>query len=338
LGFAIPLQAHRPTDAESDSLALRTGDSPPVALHPASRQRGYVRLRTGERLSGGDLHPTSHAPLKAHRGTPPRARRYASGRASPMLAIADRSLVRPRGTAALQPSDLHRAPRPSGPYVRIPIVGAGPAPARIPRSARSAAAPSAAVIDPDPARGSRGGRMPRHAFARPPHRAPRRARLRARLGLRRRRLGLEPARQRLSDHWPDRGLLRPALRGRGSPRTRARARRSGARPLRLRAQERSVSPLALARALPARRARGDRRAGARRGARRRDAHLRRLTHRHGVHELVGRRRAPRQARRRARRRRALVHGVLRRHAALFLGARAICCATASTSPPPTPSW
>jgi hypothetical protein len=38
--------------AESSSLALRTGRSPPGTPHPASRRRSSVRLQAGERLLG----------------------------------------------------------------------------------------------------------------------------------------------------------------------------------------------------------------------------------------------------------------------------------------------
>jgi len=42
--------------AESGSQSLRTGRSPPVALHLASRRRSYLQLRAGERLPEVDLH------------------------------------------------------------------------------------------------------------------------------------------------------------------------------------------------------------------------------------------------------------------------------------------
>ena len=37
-------------------VILRTGRSPPVAFHPASRRRSYSRLQAGERLPGEDFH------------------------------------------------------------------------------------------------------------------------------------------------------------------------------------------------------------------------------------------------------------------------------------------
>src|SRR5258708_38012450 len=45
-GFASCQQARQARPAESSSLALRAGVSPPVALHMASRPRSYLQLRT----------------------------------------------------------------------------------------------------------------------------------------------------------------------------------------------------------------------------------------------------------------------------------------------------
>ena len=47
-------------------VILRTDVSPPVALHPASRRRSYLRLQAGERLPGGDLHPSDRVHFQAH--------------------------------------------------------------------------------------------------------------------------------------------------------------------------------------------------------------------------------------------------------------------------------
>jgi hypothetical protein len=52
--------------AESSSLALRTGRSPPVAPHPASRRRSYHRLQAGERVPEEDLHPSGQTHLQTH--------------------------------------------------------------------------------------------------------------------------------------------------------------------------------------------------------------------------------------------------------------------------------
>ncbi len=47
-------------------VILRTDDSPPVALHPASRRRSYLRLQAGERLPEGDFHPSDRVHSQAH--------------------------------------------------------------------------------------------------------------------------------------------------------------------------------------------------------------------------------------------------------------------------------
>ena len=39
-------------------VILRMDRSPPAALHPASRRRSCSRLQAGERMPGGDLHPS----------------------------------------------------------------------------------------------------------------------------------------------------------------------------------------------------------------------------------------------------------------------------------------
>jgi hypothetical protein len=54
-------------------VILRTGRSPPVAPHPASRRRSYSRLQAGERMPEGDFHPSDGVRLQAHEcgGLPP---------------------------------------------------------------------------------------------------------------------------------------------------------------------------------------------------------------------------------------------------------------------------
>ena len=54
------------TSTSTGSSALRTGRSPPVALHLASRPRSYLRLRAGERLPGEDLHLSDLIHSRAH--------------------------------------------------------------------------------------------------------------------------------------------------------------------------------------------------------------------------------------------------------------------------------
>src|ERR1700745_3262928 len=55
---------------------LWTGSSSPVALHPVSRQRSFLRLRTASALSDGDFHPGWRA-LSGALGRSLRARRIA---------------------------------------------------------------------------------------------------------------------------------------------------------------------------------------------------------------------------------------------------------------------
>jgi len=58
-------------------VILQMDRSPPAALHPASRRRSCSRLQAGERIPGGDLHPSvqyfNHRALAGARsaGVPP---------------------------------------------------------------------------------------------------------------------------------------------------------------------------------------------------------------------------------------------------------------------------
>jgi hypothetical protein len=65
LGFAIGVQARQHT-RPNRARFLRTGRSPPVASHAASRRCGYVRLQTGERLSEEDLHLPDRVNFPSH--------------------------------------------------------------------------------------------------------------------------------------------------------------------------------------------------------------------------------------------------------------------------------
>ena len=55
--------------AESSSLALRTGRSPSVALHPASRRRSYCQLQAGECVPEENFHLSDRAHLQTHSWT-----------------------------------------------------------------------------------------------------------------------------------------------------------------------------------------------------------------------------------------------------------------------------
>jgi hypothetical protein len=53
----------------STLFCLWTGSSSPVASHPVSRRRSYLRLRTASVLSDGDFHPIVGAHFQAHVGS-----------------------------------------------------------------------------------------------------------------------------------------------------------------------------------------------------------------------------------------------------------------------------
>ena len=55
------------TQGRIEFVILRTGRSPPVASHPASRRRGYSRLQAGERIPEADFHRSDHVHSRAHR-------------------------------------------------------------------------------------------------------------------------------------------------------------------------------------------------------------------------------------------------------------------------------
>jgi hypothetical protein len=47
-------------------VILRTGHSPPAALHYASLRRSCIRLQAGERLPGEDFHLSDYSRFQAH--------------------------------------------------------------------------------------------------------------------------------------------------------------------------------------------------------------------------------------------------------------------------------
>jgi hypothetical protein len=65
-GLRRSLAGSPPGMAESSSLALRTGRSPPVASHLASRRRSYLQLQAGERMPEKDLHLSDQTHLQTH--------------------------------------------------------------------------------------------------------------------------------------------------------------------------------------------------------------------------------------------------------------------------------
>ena len=67
------------TSGRIEFVILRTGRSPSIAPHLASRRRSYRGVRAGERLPGEDFHLSVMAPLQAHVASPANGRRVASG-------------------------------------------------------------------------------------------------------------------------------------------------------------------------------------------------------------------------------------------------------------------
>ena len=73
-GFPVPLGSGLRLSHAGSSAApgriefviLRTGRSPPAALHHASLRRSCIRLQAGERLPGEDLHLSDYSRPRAH--------------------------------------------------------------------------------------------------------------------------------------------------------------------------------------------------------------------------------------------------------------------------------
>ena len=54
------------TSGRIEFVILRTDSSSPVASHPASRRRSYIRLQAGERMPEEDSHLSDHVRSQAH--------------------------------------------------------------------------------------------------------------------------------------------------------------------------------------------------------------------------------------------------------------------------------
>jgi hypothetical protein len=54
------------TSGRIEFVILRTDSSSPVASHPASRRRSYIRLQAGERMPEEDSHLSDHVRFRAH--------------------------------------------------------------------------------------------------------------------------------------------------------------------------------------------------------------------------------------------------------------------------------
>jgi hypothetical protein len=99
--------------AESSSLALRTGHSPPDAPHPASRRRSFGRLQAGERLPEEDFHLPVRTHLQTHPPVPlaPRRPKRGLGHPGPLfLASLRSSFLRLRGRSSPLPGTPKRQP------------------------------------------------------------------------------------------------------------------------------------------------------------------------------------------------------------------------------------
>ncbi len=66
-GRASPLHSRLAADSRPNRVRHpRTDRSPPVAPHPASRRRSYIRLQAGERLPEEDSHLSDQTRFQAH--------------------------------------------------------------------------------------------------------------------------------------------------------------------------------------------------------------------------------------------------------------------------------
>jgi len=103
-------------------VILRTGRSPPAALHLASRRRSSSRFQAGARMPGGDLHPSDHHACRRtsrRRKPPDRGRK----RTQPRRGERTDRFCRPVGAGPFEPS-FRRLTPPAKPYRSF---GAGPA-------------------------------------------------------------------------------------------------------------------------------------------------------------------------------------------------------------------
>lgn len=83
--------------AESGSLWLRTGRSPPAASHPTSRWRSCSRLLAGECVPEEDFHLSDQARLQAHSGAASCAAQSKDGRGVTSIACRGEGRGKGRG-------------------------------------------------------------------------------------------------------------------------------------------------------------------------------------------------------------------------------------------------
>ena len=65
-GLRLSLAGSSTAPGRIEFVILRTGHSPPAALHPASRRRSCIWLQAGERIPEEDLHLSDHSRFQAH--------------------------------------------------------------------------------------------------------------------------------------------------------------------------------------------------------------------------------------------------------------------------------
>jgi len=77
-GLGLRLFPSRLADSRKPNRVplVRTGRSPPVAPHPASLRRSFLRLSMSERLMGEDFHLSVCVRFRAHWGSAPRAEEF----------------------------------------------------------------------------------------------------------------------------------------------------------------------------------------------------------------------------------------------------------------------
>ncbi len=100
------------TSGRIEFVILRTGHSPSIALHLASRRRSYRWVRAGERMPGEDFHLSDMAPLQAHLA--PREARWGRPLAGVQAVCSATASVRLRSASCLRVEPVTSVSPPSG--------------------------------------------------------------------------------------------------------------------------------------------------------------------------------------------------------------------------------
>ena len=109
------------TSGRIEFVILRTGRSPSIAPHLASRRRSYRGVRAGERLPGEDFHLSVMAPLQAHVARRPLA---GVGREAGSENTTTRDALCEWLCFSIQPPSQPREARRDQPSVRLPLSSA----------------------------------------------------------------------------------------------------------------------------------------------------------------------------------------------------------------------